>query len=309
MAEKGSDRPLVVRAPAKVNLSLEVLGRRPDGYHRIRTVMQAVSLFDELEFYPAGGARVELTCEHPHVPTDERNLVTGAAHLLRRQMAVRRGVRVVLRKAIPVAGGLGGGSSDGAATLLALTRLWDLDLSVEALAEMAAELGSDVPFFIYGGTALCEGRGERVRPVPGAAEMHYALAMPGIAVSTAAVYGRWQNGLTSRDNASNNVLGAWASGDGGRLAAAVHNDLQETAFELCGELRDLCERLKEVTGSLGLPRWVLSGSGSSFFAPCESEEMIREAARLVRVELDIPCVAARSLPAWNGQILLPTRWR
>ena len=309
MPENGPDQPLTVMAPAKVNLALEVLGRRPDGYHEIRTVMQAVSLFDELEFRSAPTDGVELECDAPGVPGDERNLVMQAAELLRERADVGRGVRVGLRKSIPAGGGLGGGSSDCAVTLLALNQFWDLQLPVEALAEVAAGLGSDIPFFLYGGTSLCEGRGEKVRPVPAEGEIHYALALPEMSVSTADVYAGWQNGLTSRDSASNNVLEALACGDVGLLTAALHNDLQEKAFELHDGLRSLHEDLERVTEPVGLQRWLLAGSGSSFFAPSESERAVRRAARLVRAELDVPCVAAHSLPAWNGRILLLTRWR
>ena len=155
-------------APAKVNLTFEALGRRSDGYHDVRTVMQAISIADEVEFAPVAG--LSLTIEHGApafaAPPGEDNLVMRAARLLQRETGAAQGAAILLRKRIPAAAGLGGGSSDAATTLLGLRRLWELDLDADALRELAARLGSDVPFFLSGGTALAEGRGERLTPLP-----------------------------------------------------------------------------------------------------------------------------------------------
>lgn len=157
------DPVLTIETPAKVNLTLEVLGRRPDGYHEIASVMQAVSIFDRLTF----SAAEELRLETDASGLDTRdNLVYCAADLLKGKTGVSRGARISLRKGIPVAAGLGGGSSDAAATLLGLNRLWGLNLTKEELEELAAGLGSDVPFFLSGGTALAEGRGEQITTLP-----------------------------------------------------------------------------------------------------------------------------------------------
>ena len=160
-------------APAKVNLTFEALGRRADGYHEVRTVLHAVSLADEIAFAPADD--LSLAVEPPEAgafssaasaPTGDDNLVLRAARLLRREAGVKTGAAIRLRKRIPVAAGLGGGSSDAAAALRGLRRLWGLDLDADALRELAAQLGSDVPFFVTGGAALAEGRGERLTPLP-----------------------------------------------------------------------------------------------------------------------------------------------
>ena len=154
---------LTIETPAKVNLTLEVLGKRPDGYHEIASVMQAVSIFDSLTLSVAEELRLET--DAPGLDTRD-NLVYRAAELLKENTGVSRGALIRLCKNIPVGAGLGGGSSDAAASLLGLNRLWGLNLAKEELEELAAGLGSDVPFFLSGGTALAEGRGERISPLP-----------------------------------------------------------------------------------------------------------------------------------------------
>jgi 4-diphosphocytidyl-2-C-methyl-D-erythritol kinase len=159
-------------APAKVNLTLEVLGRRPDGYHELRTVLQTVSLYDELLL--SSSDDLHFTCSEARL-SGQDNLVVRAAQLLAERAGVRGGATIHLVKRIPAAAGLGGGSSDAATALVGLARLWELDWSIERLQPLAAELGSDVPFFLWGGTALAEGRGERVTPLPPVAGMWFVL--------------------------------------------------------------------------------------------------------------------------------------
>lgn len=156
---------LHARAPAKINLGLEILGRRADGFHEVRTILQTVALADDLTF--ADAADLSLDCAPSLGPT-ERNLVLRAARLLQARTGVSRGATISLRKSIPVAAGLGGGSSDAAATLRGLSRLWGLDLSDDDLADLAGALGSDVPFFLRGGAQLATGRGEHLEPLPSA---------------------------------------------------------------------------------------------------------------------------------------------
>ncbi len=185
-------------APAKVNLTFEALGRRADGYHEARTALQAISLADEISFESA--ADLSLAVGPPlagalpsaaSVPTGDDNLVMQAARLLRREAGVREGAAIRLRKRIPAAAGLGGGSSDAAAALRGLRRLWGLDLGADALRELAARLGSDVPFFVTGGAALAEGRGERLTPLPPAQGSVVVMASPDETADgkTAALYG------------------------------------------------------------------------------------------------------------------------
>ena len=169
--------PISVAAPAKINLSLEILRRRDDGYHDVATVLQTVDLADELAFTPASEIVVEGDTEG--IPQEE-NLVYRAACLFQDHLGETRGARIGLHKRIPLAAGLGGGSTDAAATLVGLCRLWERDLRRGELAALAAELGSDVPFFLYGGTALAEGRGERVTPLPPLRHADLVLVAPPI---------------------------------------------------------------------------------------------------------------------------------
>ncbi|NLW51680.1 MAG: 4-(cytidine 5'-diphospho)-2-C-methyl-D-erythritol kinase [Candidatus Brocadiaceae bacterium] len=296
-------RTLRVHAPAKVNVYLEVLGRRPDGYHEIRTVMQAVSLCDEVEFAPRADADVVLSCDHPGLGEADENLVVRAARALQARCGVRRGAEIRLRKRIPIGGGLGGGSSDCAVTLLALSHLWGLGLSVDALEGLAGELGSDIPFFVRGGTALCEGRGERVTPLECPAPMHYVLVTPACHSATGRVYACWRHGLTDCAQARKNVLEALRTGNAVLLAASLRNDLQETALALQTELRQLWERLSEAGEGDRRRGAMLTGSGSAFLVVAGGESEAVHTANRLTTALGTPCHAVRSMPAWNGSIL------
>ena len=176
-----------VRAYAKINLTLDVLGRRADGYHELASVMQTVSLADTLAFCPLEDGRTEFFCDVPALNGPE-NLVSRAVQALRAVTGCQRGIGIELRKQTPAQGGLGGGSSNAAAVLLALNRLWNLGLGREWLIELAAHLGSDVPFFVVGGTALVEGRGERVTALPDLPGIWVLLLKPEVAVSTPAAF-------------------------------------------------------------------------------------------------------------------------
>src|SRR5216683_776287 len=179
---------MVLRTSAKVNLALEVLGRRPDGYHELSTVLQAVDLFDRLTVETAEAITLETS--DPALPTDDGNLVIRAARLLRKTAGVEAGARIVLDKRIPVAAGLGGGSSDAAATLWGLNHLWGLRWRRERLIALATGLGMDVPFFLGPGRALGTGRGEVLKALPTAGGYAMVLVNPGVPLSTQAVYGR-----------------------------------------------------------------------------------------------------------------------
>ncbi|MGD2175053.1 MAG: 4-(cytidine 5'-diphospho)-2-C-methyl-D-erythritol kinase [Candidatus Brocadiaceae bacterium] len=309
MTETRQSFDLVVRAPAKINLSLEVLGERPDGYHEIRSVMQAVSLCDELRFRRRADDRLELKCSHPCVPSGPENLVVRAGRLIQSELDVQRGADVELEKRIPPGGGLGGGSSDGAVALMAFRDLWGAEVPPARLTEFAAELGSDVPFFLNGGTALCEGRGERVSSVPFEGRLFYVVVTPEVEVSTAAVYRSARTGLTSSVGASDNVLKALRGADMGLLARALRNDLQPVALTAYEELDVLRRKLEEVSDTCQIERVLLSGSGSSFFALTGGKEESTKAAEVIADRLAIPCTVVHNLPAWNGRLSMLTTWR
>jgi 4-diphosphocytidyl-2-C-methyl-D-erythritol kinase len=259
--ERSADA-VVVWTPAKVNLFLEVLAKRPDGYHEIATLMVAVSLFDTLEFKEDPSGEIQLHCDHPDLPGGPVNLVHRAAELLRRRRGLRQGARINLTKRIPLAAGLAGGSSDAAATLFGLNQLWRLGLANTELAELGAELGSDIAFFFSPLTAWCTGRGEKVEPLRLGKPLWLVLACPPVGVSTAQVY----RGITvpqePRDGAA--MRAAVTAGDALEIGRCLHNRLQPVAESICPEVRALRQRLEELA-----PAGVLmSGSGSTVFALC-----------------------------------------
>jgi len=207
---------LRLRAPAKVNLALQVGPRRADGYHEVRTVLQALALHDRVDIEPA--AALEVSCDDPAAGDGPANLAWRAADALRRAAGGTAGARIRVRKRIPVRAGLGGGSADAAAALLGCNALWGLAWTRPALAELAAALGSDVPFFLLGGTAWAEGRGERVEPLPALPALPAVVCHPGPGVSTAEAY------------AALDALGDWPAVDAAGLAAALRRGPGEAAL-------------------------------------------------------------------------------
>ena len=261
--------PITVRCPAKLNLFLEVLERRPDGYHNLDTVMQAVDLYDELEIAAQPGSELSLECSDPALPCDERNLVLRAALALRRATDCRSGARFRLTKRIPMQAGLGGGSSDAAGALVGLNRAWGLGLPTEPLRQIAATVGSDVAFFLYGGTARCRGRGELVEPVPVTAPFHYVLLFPGVGVSTAEAYARLRFPLTPLAPSATMLLDSLLAGDVPGLGRSLFNRLEGPAFGIHPRLAEAKSRL----AASGLFQGVcMTGSGSALFGLCRPED-------------------------------------
>ena len=257
---------LTVLSPAKVNLYLEVLARRPDGYHDIESVMQLVDLCDRvhLERAPAG---ISLTVDGGEVPADPTNLAYRAAALLGERMGLRDGVRIHLEKRIPVGGGLGGGSSNAAAVLAGLSRLFDLGQPPEALARLGAELGSDVAFFLSPGLALVTGRGERVRPLAPWPPRWLVVANPGVSVSTAWAYREVSSKLTEGERRS--TIQPFVIG--GALPwppTWAFNRFEEAVLPQRPEIR----RLKSLLEAGGAEPALLTGSGASVFG------VVRDAA-------------------------------
>jgi 4-diphosphocytidyl-2-C-methyl-D-erythritol kinase len=253
-------RPLTLAAPAKINLVLEVLRRRPDGYHEIRSVMHALALSDTLTIR-AGAPGVRLTCDPPGLPTGPDNLVHRAAVLLSGALGRTPAVHIHLRKRVPVAAGLGGGSSDAAATLRGLCRFWRVRLTPRRLADLAAELGSDVPFFLRGGCALASGRGERLHPWPAVPGLWIALVNPGIAVPTSAVYKNLKMPLTSRKNYINLMRPAIVRKNPTKIGLNLFNRLEEVTL---GE-HPVIGRIKAELLDSGATAALMSGSGSTVF--------------------------------------------
>ncbi|MBY0522469.1 MAG: 4-(cytidine 5'-diphospho)-2-C-methyl-D-erythritol kinase [Gemmataceae bacterium] len=264
---------VVVRAPAKVNLFLELHGKRTDGYHELATLMVAVSLYDTLELRDEPSGRIALTCDDPALSAGPENLVHRAAELLRKRTGSQRGARIGLNKRIPQAAGLAGGSSDAAAALDGLNRLWQLGLSRRELAALGAELGSDVAFFFATPAAWCTGRGEIVTAWPMGRPLHLLLVCPDAGLSTADVYRHAT--VPSAPESGEEIRRAVARGDWKEVGLRLHNRLQPPAEKLCPEVAALHARLRALrpTGQ------AMSGSGTALFAVCRDR---RDALRLAR---------------------------
>ena len=283
---------VAVWAPAKVNLFLEVLGKRPDGYHELATLMVALRRYDTLCFKEETSAAVRLVCNRPDLSTGPDNLVTRAARLLKERTGCSRGCVIRLTKRIPLAAGLAGGSSDAAATLIGLNRLWRLGLAETDLKKLSAELGSDVPFFFHLPAAWCTGRGEIVTPVEAPRELDLVLLCPNFGCATAAVYQQVQLPAQPLDGAG--VRAAFACGDVEAVGRRLHNRLQPAAEAMAPELKALHQRLLALQPAGAL----LSGSGSTLFAVCrdriEAERIARDLRRTVPGECQVHVVRSCS---------------
>ncbi|WP_165224368.1 4-(cytidine 5'-diphospho)-2-C-methyl-D-erythritol kinase [Aquisphaera insulae] len=271
------DGGVEVLAPAKLNLFLEVLSRRPDGYHEIESLMVSVNLHDTLIVREEDSDAVILECDDPRLPTGGENLVVKAAQRLKAATGCRRGASITLKKVIPAQAGLGGGSSDAAATLVALDRIWGLGTSEARMDAIAGEIGSDVPFFLHAPSAVCRGRGERVEAVPVRHPLHFVLVAPEVGVSTAEVYRKLETDHTPRPIGP--VLEALDEGDPGPLGRSLFNRLQHVAEDVRPELARVRDALAEIVppfeGSL------MSGSGSAYFGLCRDADAAGRAADLL----------------------------
>ena len=258
---------LTLKAFAKINLTLEVLGKRDDGYHDIVSIMQTVDLSDTVVVEPSSGLSVE--CDADEIPRDE-NLALRAAQVLRNSTGCQDGARITLEKHIPISAGLGGGSSDAATTLKGLNRLWGTGLSTEELMPIAAQIGSDVPFFLHGGTAMVAGRGEQVRPLPTPELNDIVLLSPPIDLpaKTESVYGRLTHSVYTRGLLTRK-LEARIRGGGDVPAQFLFNVFDDLAFEAFPGL----EKYWHAFESLGAREVHLAGSGPSMFAMVTRKEV------------------------------------
>ncbi|MBI5779094.1 MAG: 4-(cytidine 5'-diphospho)-2-C-methyl-D-erythritol kinase [Planctomycetes bacterium] len=259
---------LKILSPAKINLFLEVLGKRQDGFHEIESIMQTVSLFDTLYLHPISKG-IEVVTTHPELASSRANLVYKAAELVKKEYGIGKGVRIILEKRIPIGGGLGGGSSNAAAVLLGLNRLWNLGLSQEEMSFLGARLGSDVPFFTYGGTALVKGRGEIILPLMISAKFHYLLLKPPISIPTKNIYKNIRFYLTKP--ASNGILplvNKLQQKQAGykEIQKLLYNRLENVAMKLYPVLKDTHRAFQKISH----PGILLSGSGSTIFKLCSS---------------------------------------
>ncbi len=274
-----------VKSFAKINLGIEILAKRHDGYHEIRTLLQSVNLYDYMEFLPLPRDEIVLKGDDDSISWDRSNLIYKAAALLKKRHAVKRGVEIHVRKKIPAGKGLGGGSSNAAMTLWALNRLWRLGLGKESLRDLGALLGSDVPFFFSGGLCLGEGKGDNVVPLEDLDPYLCVLAFPSLSVSTASVYGNLRVSLTSQDKDSK-IIRFLNSRD----LAFLENDLEETVFCTYPQIKALKSLIQEQGSELTL----MSGSGSAIFGLFRQKQKAKMALRTISKEASAVLVATLS---------------
>ena len=282
---------------AKINWTLQILGRRPDGYHEVRTLLQTISLHDDLHFETSDDGGISLSCDDPDIPTDDQNLIVRAATALKTRYKVSQGVRVHLDKRIPTKAGLGGGSSNAAISLLALTRLWNVKATAAELIEIGAGLGADVPFFLLGGCALATGIGATVSTFSESASddlRHLIVIKPKASISSAKAYAALSSpALTtssnepilssSRDEAKTRHSQPWP------LPDSLRNDFESVIFDIEPELR----RTRDVLLQAGAIGALLAGSGSSVFGIFADAEDQQRAVKEIELEAGwriFPCV-------------------
>jgi 4-diphosphocytidyl-2-C-methyl-D-erythritol kinase len=300
-------------APAKINLYLEIIGSRADGYHELAMILQSIDLSDQIDIHTASTENIRVYCNHPQVPTDQTNLVYKAAALMAKEFPQAfnnfGGVDITIKKNIPVAAGLAGGSSNAAAVLVGIDLLWDLGLTQSELEELGANLGSDVPFCIGGGTAIATGRGEKLSPLQSLDNLHIVLAKyRSLEVSTPWAYKtyRQQFGINYIQDAdtfatratafhSEAMVKAILHRNTEEIAQKIHNDLEKVvlpAYPQVLQLRELFANQKEVLGTM------MSGSGPSVFAIVESQnqgEIVKQRIREAIPDQDLELFVTRTI--------------
>ncbi len=268
---------LTLDAPAKLNLYLRVVGKRPDGFHELETLFEILDLHDTLHFEPHP-TELSLTCSHPDLPTDEGNLVYRAAQLLRQSAQVKAGAQIHLEKRIPHAAGLGGGSSDAATTLKGLNQLWRLGWSHEQLWPLAAELGADVPLFLEeGGFWKGTARGDEIEPIDTRTHLAHVLVVPPAKLLTKDVFSA-EFDLTSPKPSITLFALALRNGSLCELAQEIWNDLQPEAIRRC----PVIQRIQDKLNKLGCLASCVSGSGPSVFGLCQDQEHAKDVVQQLR---------------------------
>ncbi|MBW7988534.1 MAG: 4-(cytidine 5'-diphospho)-2-C-methyl-D-erythritol kinase [Planctomycetes bacterium] len=266
---------LLIRAPAKINLSLLVVRQRCDGFHELETIMAKVNWYDEVLIEPGQKAGIELVCQGPHwAPTGKENLVYRAAELLLNNCGLKTDVKITLTKNIPAGSGLGSASSDAAATLMGLNKYLDIQLPNKQLAKPASQLGSDVVFFLNGPLAFCTGKGEKIKKLEENFNFLVLLVLPGISVSTKKVYVNYEHSRPLYEKLSTQINGYMKKNRIDLVAKMCANMLEKSCFSLVKSLAELKSKVE----LLGIGPCCLSGSGSTMFCLIESgdEEIARQ---------------------------------
>lgn len=276
--QEAGSHPLRIKSPAKVNLTLEVLGRRPDGYHDVQSVMVPIDLSDILYLALTENKRIEVSCNRREIPVDERNLACRAGRLILEAIGKRLGLQIRIQKNIPVGAGLGGGSSNAAATLMGLNRLFAAHLTQSELMSMAIKLGADVPFFVLGRPALATGVGERLEVLAGLPRFWFLLVYPGIRVSTKWAYERLNLWLTNPSD--HNINMPAFPKDIGNLGCFLRNDLERPVLAEYPVLQLIKQRLLDVGATASL----MSGSGSTIYGLFSARREARQAYEQLKRE-------------------------
>jgi len=261
---------LFEKAPAKINLSLDVLSKRMDGYHDVEMIMTTIDLADRVELTSLDEDRIIISLESRYVPNDERNLAYQAAAIFKKKYGIKKGVYIHIDKYIPVSAGLGGGSTDAAAVLRGLSRLWNLNIPLQELAELGATLGSDIPFCIYGDTAIARGYGEQIEKLPAPPACWVILAKPNIGVSTKTIFSQVNIETLTHPN-TEAVMKALSDKDIKKLCRYTGNSLEPITCKLYPEV----QRVKMGMQHAGARGVVMSGSGPTVYGLAQYEMKAR----------------------------------
>lgn len=258
-------------APAKINLTLDTLYKREDGYHEVEMIMTTIDLNDRLTFECRDDGESIIDVEHNFVPSDHRNLAYKAAKLMQDRYNIEKGVKISLEKSIPISAGLAGGSSDAAATFRGLNELWGINESLETLSELASEIGSDISFCIYGKTALCQGRGEKITHLPKPPSAWVVIAKPDIGVSTPEIYGALD--LENKEEVQTQAcLKAIENNDYATMCQSLGNSLEKVTMQLYPEV----EKLKNTMSNTGVDAALMSGSGPTIYGFVQKERQAKQ---------------------------------
>lgn len=285
-----------LRALAKINLGLDVLGKREDGYHEVRMIMQTIQMYDVLEIRKSDTPGIALTTNLPYIPTDDKNLVYQAAKLLMDEFHIREGISVNLEKFIPVAAGMAGGSSDAAAAFVGVNRLFNLGLSEEELMKRAVRVGADVPYCIMRGTALAEGIGEKLTRLPQLPHCYVLVGKPGVNVSTRIAYENLNLRGISRHPDIDGMIEDINRGDLYAMVSKMENVFEPGImgkYPVIQEIRDLME-------AEGALKAMMSGSGPTVFGIFDNEEKMTAAAAVLRESRLAKTVFATEIYNRNG---------
>jgi len=297
-----SDTTITLPAFAKINLTLRVLGKRADGYHDLDTIFQTVSLQDTIEMSPLDQPHIILSCNDRSLSVGEDNLVIRAARALRDGRASSKGARIHLKKRIPVQAGLGGGSSDAAVTLIGLARLWDLSPTKEDLIAIASQLGADVPFFLFGGTARGTGSGDKLELLADVAEKFLLIVKPNAKVNTSDAYKALDERSLTTHNSKTILSTSVAKQVFDRVDfASLTNDFEVVAFDLAPETR----RAKAALLKAGANAALLAGSGSAVFGVFDSEDAQRRAIQAIELETGWRVFPCRTVGRSEYQAAIP----